>query len=278
MTTYTITAPNGKTYSIDGPEGASQEDVAAQVLKMDPTAGEAPTTPSTPTQKPFKDEDFPEYTKLLKDKKTIPEALASWMTDKGYGTPTNAADVLAYHQKNPNVEPTNTYKNTVGPAQNTPSPNGLPQPGTPTDFLPDFLQKPIENAGLALGLIDPKTYYGLGDYGANAKAPDRGASVSQAPAPGFIDRVGRSAVENASRAGGSIASILGRTSDASADDDAIRQYGSLHNWTGQQIDAAIADARNQRAAEVSHEREQRAARDLGLPTQSTPRLRLHPQP
>lgn len=40
MPTYSITAPNGKTYSIDGPEGATQDEVISQILAMDPTAGE----------------------------------------------------------------------------------------------------------------------------------------------------------------------------------------------------------------------------------------------
>lgn len=43
MTTYAIKAPDGNTYQIDGPEGASQTDVQNEVLKQHPTA--AKTTP-----------------------------------------------------------------------------------------------------------------------------------------------------------------------------------------------------------------------------------------
>ena len=39
MPTYTISAPNGKAYSITGPAGASDDDVRAQVLKQHPEAG-----------------------------------------------------------------------------------------------------------------------------------------------------------------------------------------------------------------------------------------------
>jgi hypothetical protein len=46
MPIYSIAAPNGKTYQIDGPEGATQEDVQAQVLKQFPDAGNVPS--STP--------------------------------------------------------------------------------------------------------------------------------------------------------------------------------------------------------------------------------------
>ena len=46
MTTYTITAPNGQTYEIEGPEGASQEQVAQAVLARNPEAAQPrPTTP-----------------------------------------------------------------------------------------------------------------------------------------------------------------------------------------------------------------------------------------
>ena len=41
MPTYSIKAPNGKTYSLDGPAGASQEDVQAEVLRQHPDAGAA---------------------------------------------------------------------------------------------------------------------------------------------------------------------------------------------------------------------------------------------
>ena len=38
MPTYSITAPNGKTYSIEGPDGASQQDVMTEVLRQNPEA------------------------------------------------------------------------------------------------------------------------------------------------------------------------------------------------------------------------------------------------
>lgn len=46
MPTYRIQAPNGRTYTIEGPPGASQEEVVAAVLAQDPAAGQppAPTT------------------------------------------------------------------------------------------------------------------------------------------------------------------------------------------------------------------------------------------
>lgn len=39
---YSVTAPNGKTYDVEGPEGATDAQVQAQVLRHDPRAGEAP--------------------------------------------------------------------------------------------------------------------------------------------------------------------------------------------------------------------------------------------
>jgi hypothetical protein len=43
MTTYSISAPDGQTYTIDGPAGASQAQVEAEVLKQYPNAGKPPS-------------------------------------------------------------------------------------------------------------------------------------------------------------------------------------------------------------------------------------------
>jgi hypothetical protein len=43
MPIYSISAPNGKTYQIDGPEGATQDQVQAQVLAQFPDAASVPT-------------------------------------------------------------------------------------------------------------------------------------------------------------------------------------------------------------------------------------------
>lgn len=53
--TYQIKAPNGKTYQIDGPAGASDEDVRAQVLRQYPDAGGTapkPKAPAAPKPRP----------------------------------------------------------------------------------------------------------------------------------------------------------------------------------------------------------------------------------
>lgn len=44
MPTYSIAAPDGNTYSIDGPEGATQNDVIRAVLAQYPSAGTAPAS------------------------------------------------------------------------------------------------------------------------------------------------------------------------------------------------------------------------------------------
>lgn len=40
MASYTVSAPNGKSYTIEGPSGASQEDVQNEVMRQYPTAGQ----------------------------------------------------------------------------------------------------------------------------------------------------------------------------------------------------------------------------------------------
>jgi hypothetical protein len=50
MTTYSIPAPDGNTYKIEGPAGASQEQVIAEVLKQNPNAGKPPEKGNMYTQ------------------------------------------------------------------------------------------------------------------------------------------------------------------------------------------------------------------------------------
>lgn len=213
-----------------------------------------------PVSKPFKDEDFPEYVRLVRARGTTPDALAKWMTDKGYGTPTNAAEVLTFARRNPKAQFQNVYQQMPG-AQTPPAPNGMPQPGTATDWLPDAIQGPIERLGLSLGIIDPKTYYGLGNYGPNARAPNRETTISNPTLPSWGQRFVRSMSETFDPAGGGINAYILRANKDIADDDAIRHYGSDHNWTGEQIDAAIKEAQRQRAAAYAETRAQRAIRD-----------------
>lgn len=213
-----------------------------------------------PVSKPFKDEDFPEYVRLVRARGTTPDALAKWMADKGYGTPTNAAEVLTFARRNPKAQFQNVYQQMPG-AQTPPAPDGMPQPGTATDWLPDAIQGPIERLGLSLGIIDPKTYYGLGNYGPNARAPNRQTTVSNPALPSWGQRFVRSMGETFDPAGSGINAYLLRANKDIADDDAIRHYGSDHNWTGEQIDAAIKEAQRQRAAAYAETRSQRAIRD-----------------
>jgi hypothetical protein len=50
MTTYSIPAPDGNTYKIEGPAGASQEQVIAEVLRQNPNAGKPPEKGNMYTQ------------------------------------------------------------------------------------------------------------------------------------------------------------------------------------------------------------------------------------
>lgn len=47
MPTYSVKAPNGKTYTVEGPAGASHADVVAAVLQQYPSAATKPAAPST---------------------------------------------------------------------------------------------------------------------------------------------------------------------------------------------------------------------------------------
>ena len=231
------------------------------------TTEDAPATtpqpqaaPSGPVSKPFKDEDFPEYSRLVRTRGTTPRQLSDWLEARGYGRSTNAAEVLTWHRRNPGVAPVNSYTQT-GQAAPPPAPDGMPQPGTPTDWLPDFIQAPVEHLGLQLGFIDPKTYYGLGDYGPNARRPNRPTTISNPPLPSWGERFRRSVSETFSEEGGGINAYILRANDDIRADEAIRRYGSDHNWTGEQIDAAIRREREDRGRAIEEVRAQRRIRD-----------------
>ena len=46
MAIYRVTAPNGGTYRVEGPEGASNDLLAQVVLEQHPEAGEPPEKPA----------------------------------------------------------------------------------------------------------------------------------------------------------------------------------------------------------------------------------------
>ena len=54
MTTYSISAPDGKTYEIEGPAGASQEDVQNEVMRQNPhlSGSPRPTEPTAVAERP----------------------------------------------------------------------------------------------------------------------------------------------------------------------------------------------------------------------------------
>jgi hypothetical protein len=61
MPTYKIKAPDGNTYAIEGPDGATDEQVREQVLKQHPTAGGA-AAPAAPRRKLTTDTSVPDPT------------------------------------------------------------------------------------------------------------------------------------------------------------------------------------------------------------------------
>jgi hypothetical protein len=137
----------------------------------------------------------------------------------------------------------------------------MPQPGTATDWLPDFMQDDIERIGLSLGFIDPSTYYGTGNYGPNARRPNRPTTIGNPDLPSWGERFARSARETFSDEGGGINAYILRANDDIRADEAIRRYGSDNNWTGEQIDAAIRREREDRGRAIEEVRQQRAIRD-----------------
>ena len=101
MPIYRITAPNGKTYRIEGPPGASDADVARAVLAQFPEAGQAPQAPK---------EDggfFSNIGNLLVEggKRTYGAAKLSPSVISGSVGPEQAAAVAQELQRKPTVQP-----------------------------------------------------------------------------------------------------------------------------------------------------------------------------
>ncbi len=81
MPTYSISAPDGNTYKIEGPAGATQDQVKAEVLKQNPSAG---------TPKAVKPEVGNMYTQSAEDIQYSPEGIP--LNTSSYGSaPTGAA-------------------------------------------------------------------------------------------------------------------------------------------------------------------------------------------
>jgi hypothetical protein len=110
-----------------------------------------------PVSKPFKDEDFPEYVRLVQSASTTPEQLSSWLEGKGYGVGTNTDTVLAWHKKNPKTPPTNNFLQRVDPLNQGGDTTELQLPGGVTgEKVPeerDFGLDP--ETARALGWDDP---------------------------------------------------------------------------------------------------------------------------
>lgn len=199
-----------------------------------------------------------QYELLLRNPKTTTEQFSKWFVDNKLGKPENAEEVLSFFKKNPKAAIGNYFnKNELAPTENIPTDdNNRPQPGTPTDWLPDSVQDWVEQAGLSLGIIDPKTYYGRGNYGENAVKPSDPDLLTNPAIPSWGARVARSAGETFSEAGTGVNAMLLRGTKDVADDDAIRRYASEHNWTPQQLDAVLNQAKQERANVVAEERQQ----------------------
>src|SRR6185369_4168677 len=76
MATYSIKAPNGKTYRIDGPDGADDAAVRAQVLKQYPDAGRPATSAAPKSALPTRTA-APQPTTIPEKWKRIPKAKAA---------------------------------------------------------------------------------------------------------------------------------------------------------------------------------------------------------
>lgn len=199
-----------------------------------------------------------QYELLVRNPKTTTEQFSKWFVDNGFGSPENAGEVLKFFKKNPKAPIANYFnQNELSPTENIPTNDkSQPQPGTPTDWLPDALQGSIERLGLSLGIIDPKTYYGVGNYGKNAVKPANPDVLTNPAIPSWGQRFVRSIGETFDETGSGVNAWILRGAKDVADDQAIRSYAADHNWTPQQLDAALKQAQEERANIAKETRQQ----------------------
>lgn len=138
-----------------------------------------------------------------------------------------------------------------------PVPSDVPTPKAEEPGWLDWLQGGVERVGLATGLIDDSTYYGLGNYGADAVKP-QGPTVAKAPAPrGNLALIGDTAANMFSQAGEGVNAFVLRTNQLERENDLIRATMSQQGASAQEIAYEIARNEAKNAAAVRETRAQR---------------------
>lgn len=82
MPVYEIQAPNGKTYQIEGPEGASQEDIQSEVMRQNAQDFEAPEEQAAPVQREANSVIQQRVTDMMKER-ADPEEILSFIDNQG---------------------------------------------------------------------------------------------------------------------------------------------------------------------------------------------------
>lgn len=84
MPTYSIKAPDGKTYKIDGPAGATDDDVRAEVIRQHPHLGESPQPITTSDESITKPRDYAAVDVPLEALLNSPSSAAKMIKNTGH--------------------------------------------------------------------------------------------------------------------------------------------------------------------------------------------------
>jgi hypothetical protein len=138
VTTYSISAPDGNVYQVDGPAGASTEQVRAEVLRQHPTAA----TPKKATERTALQETGRQLGLAGRAVVQGAGSLAALPSDAIFGT------VNAVQQMRGKPAP---YKLASESIREGLTGVGLPTPETPTERLTGTVEEGLSGAGAGIG-------------------------------------------------------------------------------------------------------------------------------
>lgn len=218
MPTYRMTAPNGQTYEVDGPAGASDDAVRAEIMRQHPDA-EKTTAPAPKADPGLMSKLSDAVTAPFKDARDAVENLPADVARDVKADMANAGKRKSLFDITSGLEPLGDVASAAGKILGAPFSAGAKAAGVLTAQLPDIGQ--VEGNRRLGKTYDPNfgegavntALMGLGGEGMLAKTNTLRAATDAMEA----ERLAAKAAGGANTAKGAMASKLGPTPEHAAD-------------------------------------------------------------